>query len=449
MSMDLITKLPKTSKGNDAIIVFVEKFTKMVHYAATTTTCTAVEVARIFFDSVVRLHGVPMHIVSDRDPRFTSKFWQHLWQMLGTQLKMSTSHHPQTDGQTERANRTLEDVLRHYVSKQQDDWDEHLTAAEIAVNSSVNVSTGFSPFYLNYGDHPFFPDHIPLDTTSNNTVYELMQRLQQNIELARNNMEQARLKQTSYSNQHRRDVSFKEGEMVWLSTQNLKLPDGVTKKLSSKYTGPFKILEETSPVNYKLNIPEEWIKKRVHPVFHVNLLKRYVPSAHSEDTNDRIVDIEPSEEEPEYEVEKIVGKRLGRNKQMEYLIMWKGYPESEATWESSEVVQDLQALDEFEEACRDEDNIRTIINNKEHIKDKWNKNHVSKYIMSLTPPTELHTSATELMSKLKKHKVDGEKLVQLTAELLQEMGISSEACKWLCQQLELLYSGETDYRIRI
>ena len=99
--------------------------------------------------------------------------------------------------------------------------------AEIAVNSSVNVSTGFSPFYLNYGDHPFFPDHIPLDTTSNNTVYELMQRLQQNIELARNNMEQARRKQTSYSNQHRRDVSFKEGEMVWLSTQNLKLPDGV------------------------------------------------------------------------------------------------------------------------------------------------------------------------------------------------------------------------------
>jgi hypothetical protein len=261
VSMDLITKLPKTSKGNDAIIVFVDKFTKMVHYAATTTTCTAVEVARIFFDSVVRLHGVPMHIVSDRDPRFTSKFWQHLWQTLGTQLKMSTSHHPQTDGQTERANRTLEDVLRHYVSKQQDDWDEHLTAAEIAVNSSVNVSTGFSPFYLNYGDHPFFPDHIPLDTTSNNTVYELMQRLQQNIELARNNMEQARLKQTSYSNQHRRDVSFKEGEMVWLSTQNLKLSDGVTKKLSSKYTGPFKILEVTSPVNYKLNIPEEWIKK--------------------------------------------------------------------------------------------------------------------------------------------------------------------------------------------
>src|SRR3954469_7708719 len=95
--------------------------------------------------------------------------------------------------------------------------------------------------------------------------------------------------------------------------------------------------------------------------------------------NYRIVDIEPSEEEPEYEVEKIVGKRLGRNKQMEYLIMWKGYPESEATWESSDVVDDLQALDEFEEACKVEDTARAVTINKEYITDNWNKNHVSKY----------------------------------------------------------------------
>jgi hypothetical protein len=282
--MDLITKLPETTKGNDAIIVFVDKFSKMVHYAATTTTCTAVDVARIFFDTVVKVHGVPKHIISDRDPRFTSRFWKQLWNLLGTELKMSTSHHPQTDGQTERSNRTLEDILRHYVSKQQNDWDDHLTAAEIAVNSSAHASTGFTPFYLNYGDHPFFPTHIPLDTISNNTVYELMQQLQQNIELARSNMENARDKQTYYANQHRRDLIFKEGEEVWLSTQHLNLPDSITKKLSSRYTGPFKILQESSPVTYKLDIPAEWIKKRLHPVFHVSLLKRYVPGMDFEDT---------------------------------------------------------------------------------------------------------------------------------------------------------------------
>jgi hypothetical protein len=449
VSMDLITKLPETTSGNDAIIVFVDKFSKMVHYAATTTTCTAVDVARIFFDTVVKLHGVPKHIISDRDPRFTSKFWKQLWNLLGTQLKMSTSHHPQTDGQTERSNRTLEDILRHYVSKQQDDWDQHLTAAEIAVNSSVHASTGFTPFYLNYGEHPYFPTHIPLDTINNNTVYELMQQLERNIELARNNMEMARNKQTHYANQHRRDVVFKEGEMVWLSTQHLNLPDGITRKLTSRYTGPFRILEVTSPVNYKLAIPEEWTKKRVHPVFHVSLLKRYVPGTESESSDPHIVDIQSSEEEPEYEVERIIGKRLGKDKQVEYLILWKGYPESEATWENSDVVEDLQALDDFEQQCQAEDSVRTTKINMEHIKDKWSKNHVSKYIRSLVPPSELNSTVSELVGLLRKHKVDGEKLVQLTSEVLEQMGIPTDTCQWLLQQLSILYSGTSDYSIRV
>jgi len=449
VSMDLITKPPETTSGNDAIIVFVDKFSKMVHYAATTTTCTAVDVARIFFDTVVKLHGVPTHIISDRDPRFTSKFWKQLWNLLGTQLKMSTSHHPQTDGQTERSNRTLEDILRHYVSKQQDDWDQHLTAAEIAVNSSVHASTGFTPFYLNYGDHPYFPTHIPLDTINNNTVYELMQQLERNIELARNNMEMARNKQTHYANQHRRDVVFKEGEMVWLSTQHLNLPDGITRKLSSRYTGPFQILEVISPVNYKLAIPEEWAKKRMHPVFHVSLLKRYVPRIDSESSDSHIVDIQSSEEEPEYEVERIIGKRLGKDKQVQYLILWKGYPESEATWENSDVVEDPQALDDFEQQCQAEDSVRTTKINMEYIKDKWSKNHVSKYIRSLVPPSELSSTVSELAGLLKKHKVDGEKLVQLTSEVLEQMGMPTDTCQRLVQQLSILYSGTSDYSIRV
>jgi hypothetical protein len=449
VSMDLITSLPTTRRGNDAIIVFVDKFSKMVHYAATTTTCTAVDVARIFFDTVVKLHGIPQHIVSDRDPRFTSRFWKQLWTLLGTELKMSTSHHPQTDGQTERSNRTLEDILRHYVSKQQDDWDEHLTAAEIAVNSSVHASTGLTPFYINYGDHPYFPTHMPFDSITNSTVHELMQRLQQNMDIARSRMEHAQHNQAHYANQHRRDSSFEEGEMVWLSTQNLKLPADTTRKLSTRYTGPFKILEVIGPVNYKLDIPEEWIKKRVHPVFHINLLKRHVPTIDSEDSAEHIVDIEPSEQEPEYEVDKIIGKRLGKDKQMEYLILWKGYPDSEATWESSDVVEDLQALDEFEEACKDEDKLRAVIINKEYIKDNWNKNHVSKYIMNLTPPTDLNLTTTSLANTLKRHKVDGEKLTQLTVDVLEEMSIPHAACDWLWQQLDKLYNGDSRYSIRV
>src|SRR4029077_4912168 len=152
-----------------------------------------------FFDIVVRLHGIPKSIVSDRDPRFTSKFWQELWRLCGTQLKMSTAYHPQTDGQTERSNRTLEDVLRHYVSPRQNDWDEHLTAAEIAVNSSVHASTGFTPHFLNYGDHPVFPTAVQLDAVKSEALHELMQQLQHSIQEATANMERARDRQTHYA----------------------------------------------------------------------------------------------------------------------------------------------------------------------------------------------------------------------------------------------------------
>ena len=126
----------------------------------------------------------------------------------------------------------------------------------------------------------------------------------------------------------------------------------------------------TSPVNYKLAVPEEWTKKRMHPVFHVSLLKRYVPGTDSESSDSHIVDIQSSEEEPEYEVERIIGKRLGKDKQVQYLILWKGYPESEATWEDSDVAEDLQALDDFEEQCQAEESVRTTKINMEYIKDK-------------------------------------------------------------------------------
>ncbi|KAJ9520936.1 hypothetical protein QJQ45_014130 [Haematococcus lacustris] len=149
VSMDLITQLPSTAAGHDAIVVFVDKLTKMIHAVPTTTTVTAPILARIFFDHVFRLHGLPKVIVSDRDPRFTAAFWKELFHLTGTHLNMSTANHPQTDGQTERANRTLEDMLRNFVSPHHDDWDTHLTAAEFAYNSSVHAATGFTPFHLN------------------------------------------------------------------------------------------------------------------------------------------------------------------------------------------------------------------------------------------------------------------------------------------------------------
>ena len=140
----------------------VDKFSKMVHFIPCTQKVTASEVAQLVYDGVVRLHGFPECILSDRDTRFTSHFWRALWKLSGTRLAMSTSYHPQTDGQTENVNRVVQDILRAYVSDSRKDWDRYLTAAEIAINSSRHASTGYTPFFLNHNQEVRLPYGIAL-----------------------------------------------------------------------------------------------------------------------------------------------------------------------------------------------------------------------------------------------------------------------------------------------
>ena len=122
--MDLITHLPKTKKGYDSVLVIVDYLTKLIVTRPTYGSATAVDIAKLFVDSVVRVHGLPRTIVSDRDSKFTSHFWREVFKNMGTTLAMSSGFHPQTDGQTEIVNRTIEEMLRAYVGKRQNDWDE-------------------------------------------------------------------------------------------------------------------------------------------------------------------------------------------------------------------------------------------------------------------------------------------------------------------------------------
>ena len=157
VSMDFITQLPKTAKGFDAILVVVDRLTKMARFIPTVTPISAKETADLFLKEVFRLFGMPKEIVSDRDPRFTGKFFTELCRLLGIKQCLSTVYHPQTDGQTERMNRTLEDMLRHYVNPRGTNWDEFLPAVEFAVNSAWQESVRAQPFFLNYGRHPRGP----------------------------------------------------------------------------------------------------------------------------------------------------------------------------------------------------------------------------------------------------------------------------------------------------
>ncbi|KAF1334458.1 reverse transcriptase, partial [Globisporangium splendens] len=159
VSMDFIFGLPRDKHGRNGILVFVDRFSKMVHLAPVSDKISAEMAAKVFVDVVFRLHGLPVEIVSDRDTRFTSRFWRALFGLLDTKLAMSTAAHPETDGQTERVNRVLEDVLRSYATSFKE-WSEFLPLAEFALNNSTHVSTGHSPFYVNYGIHPRVPASI-------------------------------------------------------------------------------------------------------------------------------------------------------------------------------------------------------------------------------------------------------------------------------------------------
>uniref|UniRef100_A0AAV1TI84 Integrase catalytic domain-containing protein n=1 Tax=Peronospora matthiolae TaxID=2874970 RepID=A0AAV1TI84_9STRA len=156
ISMDFVFGLPKDARGNTGILVFVDRFSKMVHLVAVPETITASGCACVFIDTIFRLHGLPRELVSDRDPRFTADFWRSVFKSLGTRLKMSTSDHPESDGQTERANRVLEEILRGYVHSFKS-WSEFLTMVEFAINNSVHASTTHTPFYVNGLLHPRVP----------------------------------------------------------------------------------------------------------------------------------------------------------------------------------------------------------------------------------------------------------------------------------------------------
>lgn len=355
VTMDLITQLPKTKTGYDAIAVFVDKYSKMVHYAPTHTTVTAPQLAHLFFDQVIRYHGLPTTIISDRDPGFTSHFWRTLWRHLGTTLAMSTAYHPQTDGQTERANKTLEDMLRAMVNYKQDDWDRCLVSAEIAYNNSVQASTQFSPFFLNTGQHP----NLPLEGATpaaeldqNPSAEEMILALYKDLETAREHMRQAQQRQAHYYNEHRRHRILTVGEQVLLSTHNLR-SDRPTAKLSAKYIGPFTIKRVVNNGAYELELPPHL---PIHPVVNISKLKPYHDEPDRFPTRQQRNRRPPPElvnNEPEWEVEKMLDKRTrryGQREVVEYLIRWRGYPEYDQTWEAAANLRNApQAIKDYEQ----------------------------------------------------------------------------------------------------
>ncbi|KAG2806959.1 hypothetical protein PC111_g17141 [Phytophthora cactorum] len=165
ISMDFGFGLPPDSKRRTGVVVFVDRFSKMVHLAAVPAEVTAVQTARLFVDMVFKHHGMSLDIVSDRDPRFTARFWQEVFTLLSTQLSMSAADHPQTDSQTELVKRALGNLLKSYAHSFQQ-WSDCLPMAEFAINNSVHASTGHTPIYVNAMRHPRLPSMLGMVASS-------------------------------------------------------------------------------------------------------------------------------------------------------------------------------------------------------------------------------------------------------------------------------------------
>ncbi|GJT78875.1 putative reverse transcriptase domain-containing protein [Tanacetum coccineum] len=226
ITMDFVTKLPKTSTGHDAIWVIVDRLTKSAHFIPIRATDSMETLTRLYIKEIVSRHGVPIFIISDRDSHFTSRFWQSLQNALGTQLDMSTAYHPETDGQSERTIQTLEDMLRACVIDFGKGWDKHLPLVEFSYNNSYHASIKAAPFEALYGRKCRSPVCWAEVGDSQLTGPEIIQETTEKIVQIRQRLQAARDRQRSYANVRRKPLEFQVGDRVMLKVSpQLQLND--------------------------------------------------------------------------------------------------------------------------------------------------------------------------------------------------------------------------------
>lgn len=360
ISMDFISQLPKTPRGSDSITVFVDRLTKMVHLVAGKTTDDASTVARQFLNSVFRQHGLPSEIISDRGSVFTSRFWKSFMGLLDTRVATSTAFHPQTDGQTERANRTVEQMLRFLVDYRQTNWDTLLPIVEFAINNNKSASTNHTPFFLNSGQHPRTPSNADLKTLVPAAQHSF-DEMRSTLTLVRDLLRSAQDRMASLANEHRTELTFSPGDQVLLSTLHITVDNQANRpsqKLAPRFTGPYKVLERIGQVSYKLDIPSNL---PIHPVFHISRLRPYTDPLTFDSSRD-VPSRPPPEligDVPEYEAERVLDKRT-RRRRVEYLIKWVGYPETEATWEPlSHLEHAMDVVRDYDSSLSSPDAVRS------------------------------------------------------------------------------------------
>ncbi|KAK1422572.1 hypothetical protein QVD17_17855 [Tagetes erecta] len=337
ITMDLVTKLPKTAKGYDAIWVVVDRLTKSAHFIPIRESYSSERMAEVYVSEIVSSHGVPVSIVSDRDTRFTSRFWRKFQEEMGTKLLISTAYHPQTDGQSERTIQTLEDMLRACIIDFGGSWDKYLPLVEFSYNNSYHSSIKRAPFEMLYGRKcrtPVCWGEIGERELENKEVINITN---EKIDQIREHLKAAQDRQKSYADKRRRPIEFQVGDFVMLKVSPWK---GVIRfrkrgKLSPRFIGPFKIIARVGKVAYRLELPEEL--NGIHNTFHVSYLRKCLADEtacvplNDIEVDDKLNYVEKPVAILDRKVKQLRNKIINQVK-----VQWKHRRGSDTTWEAED-----------------------------------------------------------------------------------------------------------------
>ncbi|KAK8590195.1 hypothetical protein V6N13_088971 [Hibiscus sabdariffa] len=338
--MDFVLGLPITPRKNDLVWVIVDRHTNSTHFIPVRVNMSSNVVDEIYIREVIRLHGVPTSIVSDRDQKFTSRFWKSLQKDLGTRLNLYMAFHLQTDGQSERVIQILEDMLRASVIDFGKNWGKSIPLVEFAYNNSYQTSIQMDPLNALYGRRCRTP--LCWSELGENKVLEpqMIQETEKQVQIIHDLLKQAFDRQKAYADTKRRDIQYEVGDKVFLKVSPWMkvLRFGKNGKLSPRYIGPFEVTKKVGPVAYRLALPPEFDK--IHNVVHVSMLRRY-RSDPSHVLEPEEVELNPDhsyEEEPVMILDREV-KRL-RNKNVSLVkVLYRNHIVEEATCEPEETMR--------------------------------------------------------------------------------------------------------------
>jgi transposase InsO family protein len=335
VALDFIVKLPVTNKGNDAILVIVDRLSKYVILEACSETMTSSGLIECLQHRLIRDKGFPKEIVADRDGRLSANKFSTWAKENGILPRLSTSYHSRASGQVERFNLIVENYLRSFVGAQYSEWDELIPVCQLAINNSYHSTVEHTPFFLEHGKHPYLPGITTFKRASVSPAqipvvrHQWPTRQRKALSHAQQAMKTATERAKRHFDLRKRALELSPGDRVLLNTKNLTFKGITSSKLAPRFVGPFTVEEKVGNVCYKLALPETM---EVYPVFHVELLRLYKgpdfippPAVECEDGS------------VQYTIDKILKSR-GTGSKRQYLVRWEGYDPTWDSWEPRELL---------------------------------------------------------------------------------------------------------------